>query len=167
MDPIPGTELGKRALLALHESGSEFPVVFDDVAPRDFSEKVEPVVKSLYETPRGTLTPVAFSFNASQAYAPPEEVRRRAFLVHTQAVLDETRPEVVGRVRAERALRSNGFWLERVLTGRHRAPERLAHARTLTADLASLDRSGLEALARIYFVPERRLTVLVLPEGQG
>ncbi|MGC8905266.1 hypothetical protein [Thermus sp.] len=101
VDPIPGTELGKRALLALHESGSEFPVVFDDVAPRDFSEKVEPVVKSLYETPRGTLTPVAFSFNASQAYAPPEEVRRRAFLVHAQAVLDETRPEVAGRVRAE------------------------------------------------------------------
>ncbi|MCL6607863.1 MAG: insulinase family protein [Geminicoccaceae bacterium] len=71
------------------------------------------------------------------------------------------------RVRAERALRSNGFWLERVLTGRHRAPERLEHARTLSADIASLDAASLAALARTYLVPERRLTVLVLPEGQG
>jgi hypothetical protein len=101
VDPVPGTELGKRALLAIHESGSEFPVVFDDVTPRDFSEKVEPVVKSLYEVPRGTLTPVAFSFNASQAYTPPEEIRRRAFLVRAQAVLDETRPEVANRLRSE------------------------------------------------------------------
>jgi hypothetical protein len=101
VDPVPGTELGKRALLAIHESGSEFPVVFDDVTQRDFSEKVEPVVKSLYEVPRGTLTPVAFSFNASQAYTPPEEIRRRAFLVRAQAVLDETRPEVANRLRSE------------------------------------------------------------------
>jgi hypothetical protein len=101
VDPIPGTELGKRALLAIHESGSEFPVVFDDVTARDFSEKVEPVAKSLYEVPRGTLTPVAFSFNASQAYTPPEEIRRRAFLVRAQAVLDETRPDVASRLRSE------------------------------------------------------------------
>jgi hypothetical protein len=101
VDPLPGTELGKRALLALHESGSEFPVVFDDVTTRDFSDKVEPVVKSLYEVPRGTLTPVAFSFNASQAYTPPEEIRRRAFLVRAQAVLDETRPDVANRLRSE------------------------------------------------------------------
>jgi hypothetical protein len=101
VDPVPGTELGKRVLLALHESGSEFPVVFDDVTTRDFSEKVEPVVKSLYEVPRGTLTPVAFSFNASQAYTPPEEIRRRAFLVRAQAVLDETRPEAATRLRSE------------------------------------------------------------------
>jgi hypothetical protein len=101
VDPVPGTELGKRVLLALHESGSEFPIVFDDVTTRDFSEKVEPVVKSLYEVPRGTLTPVAFSFNASQAYTPPEEIRRRAFLVRAQAVLDETRPEAANRLRNE------------------------------------------------------------------
>jgi hypothetical protein len=101
VDPIPGTELGKRVLLALHESGSEFPIIFDDVTTRDFSEKVEPVVKSLYEVPQGTLTPVAFSFNASQAYTPPEEIRRRAFLVRAQAVLDETRPEAANRLRSE------------------------------------------------------------------
>jgi zinc protease len=71
------------------------------------------------------------------------------------------------RVRAERALRSNGFWLERVLTGRHRAPERLEHARTLLADLESLDLATLTALARTYLAPERRFTVLVLPRGQG
>lgn len=101
VNPLPGTELARRTLLALHASGSEFPVVFDDVAQRDFAEKVEPVVKALYEVPRGTLTPVAFSFNASQSYVPPEEVRRRAFIVYAGAVLDETRPGVANRVRAE------------------------------------------------------------------
>lgn len=120
VEPIPGTELGKRALLAIHELGSEFPVVFDDVTRRDFTEKVEPVVKSLYEVPRGTITPVAFSFNASQSYVPPEEVRRRAFLVYAQAILDETRPEAANRARAqaqEDFLRVRGAFFRAFLPG--------------------------------------------------
>ncbi len=71
------------------------------------------------------------------------------------------------RARAERALRSNAFWLERVLTGRHQVPERLDHARALRADLESLDALYLAGLARTYLSRDRRLTVLVLPEGHG
>jgi len=71
------------------------------------------------------------------------------------------------RVRAERAARSNAFWLERVLTGRHQVPERLDQARALRADIESLDAPYLAGLARTYLAADRRLTVLVLPEGQG
>ncbi len=71
------------------------------------------------------------------------------------------------RARAERSLQRNEWWLERILTGRHVAPERLDHARTLLADLAAVDQAGLARLARTYLAPERRFTVLVLPGQQG
>lgn len=70
---------------------------------------------------------MAFSFNASQSYVPPEEVRRRAFLVYAQAVLDETRPEAANRARAqaqEDFLRVRGAFFRAFLPGLLEAPSR-------------------------------------------
>ncbi|MCS7267311.1 MAG: insulinase family protein [Geminicoccaceae bacterium] len=71
------------------------------------------------------------------------------------------------RARIPRILASNGFWLEGVLAGRHRHPQKLERALRLEADLASWTREGLAELARIYLAPERRLEILVLPRVQG
>lgn len=94
-------EITQTALRAIHNSGNELPVVFDDIGAKDVREKVEPVLKSLYEVPLGTITPVVLSLNAGQNYAAPDEVRKRALLVWTGAVLDTTNPKKVHQIHAE------------------------------------------------------------------
>ncbi|RTH97203.1 hypothetical protein CSW29_11875 [Thermus scotoductus] len=113
-------DLSKNNLRGVHASGSELPVVFDDIDPKDVGEKVEPVLKSLYEVPQGTLTPVALSLNASQNYAAPDQVRKRALLVWTGAVLDTTRPQVAHRVHgvAQKILLATGNRLYRAFLPR-------------------------------------------------
>lgn len=98
---LSNSDLSKNVLRGVHASGSELPTIFDDVDPDDVRYKVEPVLKSLYEVPKGTVTPIVLSLNAGQNYAAPDEVRKRAFLVWTGAVLDTAKPQVAHRVHAE------------------------------------------------------------------
>lgn len=106
---ISGVELSQALLLDIHRSGSGLPVIIDDASVDDVPRKVEKVLKSLYEVPpEDDVGPVVLSLNGSQNYAPPDEVKKRAFLVRTMASLDTTNPEVIRRThtRAQRLLSS-------------------------------------------------------------
>jgi hypothetical protein len=117
---LSSNDLSKNNLRGVHASGSELPTVFDDIDPKDVGDKVEPVLKSLYEVPQGTITPVVLSLNAGQNYAAPGQVRKRALLVWTGAVLDTTRPQVAHRVHraAQGVLLSTGNRLYRAFLPR-------------------------------------------------
>jgi len=117
---LSSNDLSKNNLRGVHASGSELPTVFDDIDPKDVGDKVEPVLKSLYEVPQGTITPVVLSLNAGQNYAAPDQVRKRALLIWTGAVLDTTRPQVAHRVHgaAQGILLSTGNRLYRAFLPR-------------------------------------------------
>jgi len=60
-------------------------------------------------------------------------------------------------------LRTNGYWLNTVLTGSHRHPVQLDWARSIAADYAAISADDLTKLARIYLDNEKAATIVVVP----
>jgi len=93
----PGKDFTKDRVEALRGL-SRFPVVYDDVSLLQVRNPGEGLIKGDYEFLGPPRAPVVLSLNASQSYRPPDEVRKRALLVYTNAVLPQDRAK---RVHAE------------------------------------------------------------------
>ena len=59
--------------------------------------------------------------------------------------------------------RTNGYWLNTVLSGSHRHPEQLEWARSIAADYAAISADDLTRLAGIYLDNEKAATIVVVP----
>lgn len=86
---IPGTDLSQALLRSVHQEEDGLPRVVDDISARDMTDKVEKILKGLYEVPLDYHpTPIALSLNSSDPYPGGDEVRKRALMIQTLAVLD-------------------------------------------------------------------------------
>ena len=62
-------------------------------------------------------------------------------------------------------VKQNRYWMGSVLVGSSKHPERLAWARTLTDDYASITPEEVTALARQYLADDRGASVVIIPES--
>jgi len=90
----PGKDFTKDRVEGLRGL-SRFPLVYDDVSLLQVRNPGEGLIKGDYEFIGPPRAPVVLSLNASQSYRPPDEVRKRALLVYTNAVLPQDRAKKV------------------------------------------------------------------------
>jgi zinc protease len=60
-------------------------------------------------------------------------------------------------------MRTNAYWLDRVLTGSTRHPQQLTWSRSFAADYGAVTREELQKLAAAYLDNEKAATVFILP----
>ncbi len=77
--------------------------------------------------------------------------------------LERAREPTLAEVR--KAQRENAYWLDSVLSGLSREPEKLELARTLLDDLASITVAELNRLAARHLAAENALKVVITPTG--
>ncbi|WP_232822400.1 phospholipase D-like domain-containing protein [Thermus sediminis] len=114
----PGKDFTKERVEALRAL-SRFPVVYDDVSLLQVRNPGESLIKGDYEFLGPPKAPVVLSLNASQSYRLPDEVRKRALLVYTDAVLPQDRAKRV-HAEAQRLLLTVGDRFFRALAPRVR-----------------------------------------------
>lgn len=61
-------------------------------------------------------------------------------------------------------LRTNGYWLDSVLIGSSRHPERLEWTQTIQSDFAAIKAEEISALAAKYLQPDKAAEIILLPE---
>lgn len=62
-------------------------------------------------------------------------------------------------------LRTNGYWLETVLSGSKKHPEQLAWNRSIAADYAAITAEELSDLAKAYLINEKAAAIVVMPKN--
>jgi hypothetical protein len=138
----PGKDFTKERVEALRPL-SRFPVVYDDVSLLQVRNPGEGLIKGDYEFLGPPKAPVVLSLNASQSYRPPDEVRKRALLVYTNAVLPQDRAKRV-HAEAHRLLLAVGDRFYRAVAPRVR--ETLREAEDWMEAATSVLAGALEAL---------------------
>ncbi|MDP2644280.1 MAG: insulinase family protein [Desulfobacterales bacterium] len=86
-------------------------------------------------------------------------------LVETGITLDELQRSLIPAARSIKDMvRTNEYWLDRVLTDVYRYPRQLEWARTLAADYAAITAGELDRLAKKYLDPKQAATVISRPK---
>ena len=62
-------------------------------------------------------------------------------------------------------LRTNGYWLNTVLSGSSEHPQQFDWCRSIAGDYASVTAAEVSALAAEYLIPEKAAVIIVRPEA--